>query len=91
MCRGSGTERTCFSCPDMSHISKEKCSKHTFKKTQPLRGNFKCEYFVCLLIQVLESLQEKFLSISLNTVSLIHHRVCSSINFFRHTNGALRQ
>ena len=76
---------------NMCHISKEKCNKHTLKKTQPLRGNFKCKYFVCLLTQVLERFQEKFLSISLNTVNLIHHSVCSSINFFRHTNGALRQ
>lgn len=33
---------------NVCHISKEKCNKHTLKKTQPLRGNFKCKYFVCL-------------------------------------------
>lgn len=33
---------------NMCHISKEKCNEHTLKKTQPLRGNFKCKYFVCL-------------------------------------------
>lgn len=53
--------------------------------------NCKCKYFVCILIQVLESLGEGSTVISLNIVNLIYRFLLFCVFFFRLTNGASRQ